>query len=108
VFVAIAGLFYGLLHTPDPLVDNSFATGVTMRPYLRVVAALCGAALSAGGQAVTVHDTAIASERFSMRIVRGCDATEPVALLTMAILLSPALWRWRVIGIVAGAGLLLT
>ena len=49
-----------------------------------------------------VEGDTIASDRFTMQIIRGCDATEPIALLAFAIVVSPAGGGTKWLGVLAG------
>lgn len=101
VFVVLLGLFYGFVHTPA----NATAA---FRPYLALLARTVGGILALFGYDITVAETTVHSPQFSMEIVRGCDAIEPIAIYLAAVLASPVgVWP-KLPGILIGsAGLLL-
>ncbi len=100
VFVLLIGLFYGFVHTPR-------TEGDIFQPYLGLIATVTGAIVNLFGHETTVADTFVTSSLFSMQIVRGCDAIEPMAALTAAVLASPvALWT-KLPGILVGMLILL-
>lgn len=101
IFAVLMGLFYGLIHRPSAANDD---------PFLALIASAAGAILKLLGQDIMVTNTtiqSIQSPSFSMGIVRGCDALEPVAAFTAAVLASPVAFRLKLPGIVIGAGALL-
>jgi len=101
VFVVLLGLFYGFIHTPA---NETTA----FRPYLALLARVVGGILCLFGYDITITDTVVRAPQFSMEIVRGCDAIEPVAIYVAAVLASPVVLRAKLMGILIGiAGLLL-
>jgi exosortase H (IPTLxxWG-CTERM-specific) len=70
---------------------------------LRWTAKLAGAALACLGQEITVTDMSISAPRFSVRIVQGCNAIEPIALFTCAVLAFPLPLLRKIPGIVVGS-----
>lgn len=95
IFAVLIGLFYGFVHTP--LMGSK-----AFEPYLAFIARLTGGILRVLGQDTTVTDTAIRSPEFSMGIVRGCDAIEPMAALVAAVVASPAAMWTKIPGILVG------
>lgn len=88
-------LFYGFVHTPA---NETTA----FRPYLALIARTVGGILSVFGYDISVAETTVHSSRFSMEIVRGCDAIEPAAVYIAAVIASPVgLWP-RIPGILIG------
>jgi exosortase/archaeosortase family protein len=51
-------------------------------------------------------DSAISSNRFSIRIDWGCDGSEPLALFVAAVLAFPAPFRRKIPGILLGTAIL--
>lgn len=54
------------------------------------------------GQETSVTGSAVTSPDFAMRIVRGCDAIEPVAAFAAAVLASPVSLWFKAWGILVG------
>ena len=75
-------------------------------PHLNHVAWICGKILNALGTQCDVYESSITSAQFSIRVVKGCESIYPTAMLWSALLAYPAMWRWKVIGIVCGAAIL--
>ena len=70
---------------------------------LALHAELSGSVLSALGHDITVTGRSVMSPRFSMQIVRGCDALEPTALFLSACLAFPvARFRQKLLGMALG------
>ena len=63
--------------------------------------------LSVLGHDITVTGTSISSPRFSVQIVRGCDAVEAIALYVCAVLAFPLPFLKKLPGLIIGALLLL-
>ncbi len=95
VFVVLIGLFYGFVRTPT-------SHGEQFRPYLKVIAATTGGVLELLGYDITVIDTTVDSPQFSMEIVQGCDAIEPIALFAAAVVASPVSLGAKIPGILLG------
>jgi len=71
--------------------------------YLRFYALAAGTVLHAFDPAVSVSGDVI-NGRASLSIVRGCDASEVLVLLSAAVLAAGVYpWRLRVLGVLAGA-----
>ena len=100
IFCILMGLFYGFVHTPR-------TEGDIFQPYLGLIATVTGAILDLFGYEINVADTSISSPVFSMEIVRGCDAIEPVAAFVAAVLASPVSLGTKLPGILVGALVLL-
>lgn len=99
VFVVLMGLFYGLIHTPAKE-DWAF------RPYLAVLARAIGGILQLVGYDVSVSGTTVLYPEFSMEIVPGCDAIEPLATFVAAVLASPVRFVLKIPGILIGAAVI--
>ena len=101
LFVVLMGLFYGFVHTPA---NETTA----FRPYLALIARVVGGTVGLFGYDISVAETTVHAPQFSMEIVRGCDAIEPVATYIAAVLASPVgVWP-KLPGILVGtAGLML-
>jgi len=74
--------------------------------YLQLNANLSGAILTYLRQDITVAGECIFSSGFSIRIARGCDAVEPIALFICAVLAFPAPFTRKIPGIIAGSVLM--
>ncbi|MCP4613152.1 MAG: exosortase H [Planctomycetes bacterium] len=72
-----------------------------------LIAKVSGALLAVLGQDITVTGKSIHSPRFSVRIIRGCDAVEAIALYVCAVLAFPLPFLKKLSGIIAGTLLLL-
>ncbi len=103
VFALLMGVFYGLFYTPpweSPTLND------IIDQYLKAYAEVSGAILRVLGNDARVHGKSITASRFSVRIVRGCDALEATALFVSAVLAAPVAWRRKVGGVVGGVLLL--
>jgi len=100
IFAVLMGLFYGFIHTPAGA-DDPFI------PYLKVIAKLTAGSLRLIGYDATADGTLVAAPEFSVAIVRGCDAIEPVAAFTAAVLASPVAFSLKIPGILIGVVVLL-
>jgi exosortase/archaeosortase family protein len=70
--------------------------------YLRAYAHMAGSVLGLFERGVAVSGQDITG-RYSLRIIRGCDAVDAQILLAAAVLASHTYsWRWRIAGAVAG------
>lgn len=74
--------------------------------YHQWIARVSGGLLAVLGQEITVTGKSIHSPRFSVNIVRGCDAVEAIALYVCAVLAFPLPLLKRLPGMIAGALLL--
>jgi len=74
--------------------------------YIQLNANLSGAILKCLCQDITVAGECIFSSGFSIKIVRGCDAVEPIALFICAVLAFPAPFTRKIPGIIAGSVLM--
>jgi exosortase/archaeosortase family protein len=96
IFGVLMGLFYGFIHNP-------YVGSESFEPYLALIARSTGGILGVLGQDISVVNTSVSSPDFSVDIVRGCDAIEPVAAFIAAVLASPvSLWA-KIPGILVGA-----
>ncbi len=103
VFAVLMGVFYGFFYTPpweSPGIDR------TIDRYLEAYAAVSGAVLRGLGNDARVSGPFVTSSRFSVKIVRGCDALEATALFVSAVLAAPVARRRKVPGVVGGVVLL--
>jgi exosortase H (IPTLxxWG-CTERM-specific) len=101
-FLLIAGslsLLYAYSYPPDSLVGRG------LERYLSGYAQAAGALLSLFDPAVHVSGSSIFG-RFSLRIVKDCDAMEVKILFGAAVLAFPSDWRRRVLGVTGGIALL--
>jgi exosortase/archaeosortase family protein len=100
IFGALLAVFY---------VFTAFSTfyGKRFVPLLHHwIAKVSGALLAILGQDTTVANVSIFSPKFSVRIVRGCDAVEAIALYVCAVLAFPLPFLKKLFGMIAGALLL--
>ena len=70
--------------------------------YHHFIAEVSGYLLTILGQDITVMDASISSPRFSVNIIRGCDAVEPIALYVCAVLAFPLSFMKKLPGMIAG------
>lgn len=73
----------------------------------QLIAKVSGGMLTVLGHDTTVAGAFISSPRFSVQIVRGCDAVEAIALYVCAVLAFPLPFIKKLPGMVAGTLLLL-
>ncbi|MEK6675156.1 MAG: archaeosortase/exosortase family protein [Planctomycetota bacterium] len=97
--IVLMGLFYAI-YLPEWEFDP---VGKFLSWNLAKHARVSGTVLNLLGREVTVHGTNVSSDRFSMQVVRGCDALEPAALFLAAVFAFPARMRWKLAGAVVGA-----
>lgn len=72
-----------------------------------LIARTSGYVLAVLGYDITINGASIYSPRFSVKIVRGCDAVEAIALYVCAVLAFPLPLLKRLPGMIAGTLLLL-
>lgn len=101
IFVVLMGLFHALAYTP-------IATSGLRQSYIAWIAEVSGWLLNVVGYGTTVVGTSITSPRFSVGVVRGCDALLPTAAFVAAVVASPVPWAAKLPGIVLGTVALLT
>ena len=94
IFCGIISLFYVFSSTV-------FYVELIFIPYAKINATAVGALLNLLGQHVTVAENSITSLKFSVEIVRGCDAIEPTVFLIAAIVAFPATIKSKLKGILA-------
>lgn len=103
IFASLLGAFYAVFLLPPsryPRVGHAFTA------YLSFYARLAGWVINLFGEGAAVAGQYITSSRFSVRVVRGCDAMEATAMLVAAIIASPVSIRRKLPGVVAGVLLL--
>ena len=103
VFMLTASVLLGIYYFP-------YAEGTVMKDwissYLHAYAAVAGAVLHWLDASVRVHGQEIVG-RYSLRIVRTCDAMDVEILFVSAVLAWPAPWRCKAVAAIAGATMLL-
>lgn len=100
-------IVFGVLILVFSLVlQTEFAQTRFINPHLAQVALISGKVMNLLGAGCTVSGTIIASPRFSVEIIQGCESIYPTTLLWAALLAYPAGWKARLIGIVGGAVIL--
>jgi exosortase/archaeosortase family protein len=97
------GMLILLLAVWEAFFWTKWAQANLFEPHLRFYAQLCGATLRILGEDASVVDASVFSPRFSVVIVEGCDAIQPVGLFAAAVLASPVKWRFKLIGLPVGA-----
>lgn len=98
-FIAIAGLWSFLYSFPYP--KGSLAD-VLLTTHLAIYARVAGAVLALFDPAVHVVGQDIVG-RYSLRIVKDCDAMDVTILFVSAVLAFPASWRSRLTAAAGGA-----
>ena len=103
-FVVLLALLFGLFQVvmTIPWVKDTLFQG-----NLRLNARVSGAVLGLFEESLSVNGTSIRSPRWSLRIERGCDAIDPVALFACALLAFPGAWSRKLAGLVAGTAALM-
>jgi exosortase family protein XrtM len=104
-FAVLMVLLYAALHAayfavPDDTLRNGFH-----HVLVSVSAAVINAVQPAA--AVRAEGNLLSSGRAALEIVRGCDGSGVVFILTAAVLAFPAGWRAKLLGIAAGAAVVL-
>jgi len=99
VFVLLLGLFYGIV------LSGAFQARA-LPPYLRLSAQMASAVCNGFGQHTRAVAQTISSNRFSINISFGCDASESAVLFAAAVLAFPAPLRRKIPGIVLGVVIL--
>jgi exosortase H (IPTLxxWG-CTERM-specific) len=98
-FVLLFGLLMGSF---EAYFVSGFAESEPFQAYLRFTARNCGGVLNVLGNDTQVRRRSITSPRFSVSIVRGCDAIEPSALFIVAVLAFPAPYLAKFVGVISG------
>lgn len=99
-FVLLMGAFYAIYYTP---ITRDSVAGRLFPAYLRGFAEVSGGILHLlGRDDVQVIGTTIRSSAFAVMVAVGCDATDAMALVVLAILAFPARWKRRLVGVVVG------
>lgn len=101
IFAVVMGGYYALDFTP-------FFGSQIRQWYLEQIASTTAGILNLLGHDATTYGTSIRSSQFSVKIVRGCDALEPVAAFVAAVFASPVAFRLMVPGVLVGVVSLLT
>lgn len=93
-FVAVyVGLYVGYMAIPDDMLRDKIYPWSIVKP---VVASIN---LLDAGAAVADISSTVVSNRGNLEIVRGCDGSGVILLLTAAIVAFPARWRSKAAGI---------
>ncbi len=104
LFLLVFGILMGLFYTF--IAFASYYNKVLLPSYHNLIAKMSGGILSFLGQDTTAAGASVYSPRFSIVIIRGCDAVEATALFICAVLAFPAPFLRKVPGIIAGTLLL--
>jgi exosortase/archaeosortase family protein len=100
VFVGLMALFHAIEYT-------RLGKGDLRRAYVVRIAQASAAILNVFGEDATVTDNSIRSSRFSVQVVRGCDALLPTAAYVSAVIASPVAIGPKILGILVGTASLL-
>ena len=84
-----------------------FSTSRYMEGFLRLIASISAAALSALGYETRADGAVVMGRAFAFEVVRGCDGLEPVGFLLAAALATPATVRTRCLFALVGGVFLL-
>jgi exosortase/archaeosortase family protein len=101
-FVLVAGVLFTVYTLPT---DQGGISESVFSAYLGWYARLTGHVLALFDPAVSVHGQDVVG-RYSLRIVRNCDAMEANILFASAVLAFPGAWKKRLAGVVLGIPLL--
>ncbi len=101
IFGVLLALFYVFIAF-SPFYSKRFVPW-----HHHLIAKVSGYVLAVLGQDITVTGASISSPRFSVSIIRGCDAVEPIALYVFAVLAFPLPFLKKLPGMIIGALLLL-
>ncbi len=82
---------------------NHAAHHHVLEPYQTYLAQATGGLLRALAYEVTTNGRTLRSDAFVVSVASGCDAIELTLLLATAILVFPASWRHKLVGLGAGA-----
>lgn len=99
LFLGLVGGFYAVFLLP-------FFEDAIFPRYLELNTKLCGLFLGLFESGVVTDETSLMSPRYSLRIARGCDAVEPIALFSAAALALPVGGRFKWLGIAGGCAIL--
>lgn len=100
-------LLLGLLIAFHVFWAGRYAQENLVPAYLRFWARSTAATLHLFGEPATAAGATVISPRFSVDILKGCDAIDPMSLFAAAVLAFPAGWRRKFAGLVAGIMLIL-
>jgi len=84
-----------------------FSASRYMEGFLRLIASMSAAALSALGYEARVDGALVTGPAFAFQVMRGCDGLEPVGFLLAAALATPAAMRTRCLFALVGGAFLL-
>jgi exosortase/archaeosortase family protein len=84
-----------------------FSASRYMGGFLRVIASISAAGLSALGYEARADGAVVMGRAFAFQVVRGCDGLEPVGFLLAAALATPATVRTRCLFALVGTVFLL-
>lgn len=100
IFLALLAAFYTFEFT-------HLARGPARRAYLKWIANTSASILTVMGHDAQADGTDINSPRFSVKIVRGCDALDPIAAFIAAVIASPVPLLTKIPGLLIGTASLL-
>lgn len=104
LFLLVFGVLMSLFYTF--IAFAPYYNRVLLPSYHHLIAKMSGGILGFLGQDITAAGASVSSPRFSIRIIRGCDAVEATALFVCAVLAFPVPFSRKVPGIIAGTLLL--
>ena len=98
-FVGVMALFY--VFTIQPFYIENI-----QQPVSSFFASVTAGILNVFGQEATAKGMDIISPAYSLSIKKGCDSIAPIMLVVTGVLLFPAEWKKKIIGIGIGIGAL--
>lgn len=96
--------YYGVMHALYFLVPDAVLKD-TVYPWLFGQPTAAAIAWQWPDEAVAAAANRLSSPRAVLEIVRGCDGSGALFLVTAAVLAFPASWRARMLGVLLGAAL---
>ena len=99
---AVLMIIYYIATTTSAVNDRFFPW------YLDRTASVAGSIVDGlGFQGLEIRDKTLYSPRGTITVERGCDAIAPTALFISAVIASPAMWSFKLIGMVGGVFILM-
>lgn len=98
-FVVLFGVFTGVALS---LSATKRAYDWIFVPYLNATASVSAVALRALGESAEADGKLLMSPRNSLRVERGCDGLDPLAMFVAAVVAMPASWKRKLIGVIVG------
>ena len=95
-------VFLGLVIAAQLVMSTDAVWSVFRRPYCSGLARICALVSRPFVPEIAVHDLSVVTPRFTLRVVRGCDALDAMTFLALGIAAFPATWRMKFAGLAAG------